>query len=690
MIDIDSLNPEQKSAVCDFRGPMMILAGAGTGKTRVVTYRIAHMLDRGVSPKHIAAMTFTNKAAKEMQDRIGSLVGYKQAKALHISTFHSFCLKILRNYGKCAGLPPKFSLVGTSDQLDLVRRALEERSWTGLYRVDQLHAQIGQCKNELISPLDLAKGILPQQASGCDPELLSAVYAIYERQLQLNRAIDFDDCIFKVVQMLRSHEKIKHRLQSAYQYMLVDEFQDTNMAQFTVLEELAQGSGNICVVGDDDQSIYSWRGAMFETLERFEQTFSGTKIVKLEQNYRCSNIILGAANHVIKNNLRRKEKTLWSQSDINKPIVIAGLDDPAEEARWISEKCLSLMGRAYKPSDIAILYRANAQAKAIELALRECKLVYKTYGGQSFFEKKEVKDFLSYLRLVINPDDHLSLWRIINTPPRGIGLKTQEHIEKLAKVSNCSPFSVMTNLGRAQLPPASRRSIEQFVSLINELCEMPLVSACDCAALGNAILEKSGLLDHCRQGAKNILSRKHKVNNLRSLPRWLEKAAADQQGLHGEVDCYKLLDSLTLGDEQNFSSEDDNPMHISLMTIHASKGLEFPAVFIAGMEEGSLPHKNSIDDGEMQISEERRLFYVALTRAKAELFLSYAALRQSGFKKEEREKSRFLKELPEDGKGLEEQGSTRKDHKEKKREDKKRTLSRLSAIKASLTDGSWD
>ena len=689
MFDIETLNPEQKEAVCNFRGPMMILAGAGTGKTRVVTFRIAHMMERGVLPRHIAAMTFTNKAAKEMKDRIGGLVGHKRAQAPHISTFHSFCLKLLRSYGKYAGLPSKFSLVGTSDQLDLVRRALEEKSWTGLYRVDQLHAQIGQCKNELISPEDLTKGILPKQTE-CDPELLAAVYALYERQLELNRAIDFDDCIFKVVKMLRTHEKIKVKLQAAYQYMLVDEFQDTNAAQFSVLEELALGSGNICVVGDDDQSIYSWRGAMFETLERFERTFSGTKVVKLEQNYRCSNVILGAANHVIKNNLRRKEKTLWSQSDINKPIVIAGLDDPTEEARWISEKCLSLIGRGFKPCDISILYRANAQAKAIELALRECNLFYKTFGGQSFFEKKEVKDFLAYLRLVINPDDHLSLWRIINTPPRGIGLKTQEQIENHAKSKNCSPFAIMANFSDSALPHASKRSIQGFVSLMEELCDMPLATASDCSALGNAILEKSGLLEHCKQGAKNVLSRKHKINNLKSLPKWLEKTAGDQEQERGEVDCYKLLDSLTLGDEQKFNSEEENSMHISLMTIHASKGLEFPAVFIAGMEEGSLPHKNSIEDGDMQIAEERRLFYVALTRAKAELFLSYAAVRQSGFKKEERKKSRFIQELPSDCGALEERSSSRMDQRERKQEVKKRTLSKLSAIRASLTDGSWD
>ena len=688
MIDISTLNPEQYEAVSNYNGPMMILAGAGTGKTRVVTYRIAHMMDRGIQPKHIAAMTFTNKAATEMKERIGGLVGHQKAKALHISTFHSFCLKLLRTYGKYAGLPSKFTLVGTADQLDLVRRALEEKSWAGLYRVDQLHAQIGQCKNELISPGDLANGILPKQTE-CDPELLAAVYALYERQLELNRAIDFDDCIFKVVQMLRTHEKIKNRLQSAYKYMLVDEFQDTNAAQFSVLEELALGSGNICVVGDDDQSIYSWRGAMFETLERFEQTFAGTRIVKLEQNYRCSNVILTAANHVIKNNLHRKEKTLWSKSEINKPLVIAGLDDPSEEARWISEKCLSLLGRGYKPCDIAILYRANAQAKAIELALRECNLFYKTFGGQSFFEKKEVKDFLAYLRLVINPDDHLSLWRIINTPPRGIGLKTQEQVEKLAKSRHCSPFTVMREQSHGELPVGNKKAIDSFVSLLEELCSMPLNTANDCAALGNAILEKSALLEHCKQGAKNVLSRKHKINNLKSLPKWLEKAARDQQEERGEVDCYKLLDSLTLGDELRFNTEEENPMHISLMTIHASKGLEFPAVFIAGMEEGSLPHKNSIEAGDMQISEERRLFYVALTRAKAELFMSYADVRQSGFQKEERKKSRFLKELPM-SQGAVEEHSSRADQIEKKQQEKKRTLTKLSAIRESLQNGSWD
>ena len=650
MIDISSLNPEQREAVSQYKGPMMILAGAGTGKTRVITYRIAYMLDQGVDPKKIVAMTFTNKAAKEMQERIAALVGPKFAKKISISTFHSFCLKILRSNVKLCQLANKFSLVGTSDQLDLLRRSLEEKKWTGLYRPDQLHAQISQCKNYLLTPQDLRQGKIPEglQTEHIDLELLAEVYALYERQLELNRAIDFDDCILKVVKTLENNSEFRASIQESFRYILVDEFQDTNASQFAVLEKIVGNNQNICVVGDDDQSIYSWRGAMFETLERFEKCFKGTKIVKLEQNYRCSNIILNAANAVIKNNLKRKKKTLWSDSKVSRPIILSGSEDSTAEARWIAEKCAVLVGRGYKLNEIAILYRANTQAKLIEMALRECGLHYKTYGGQSFFERKEVKDFLCYVRLVVNPNDHLSLWRIINIPHRGIGLKTQEIIEKLAKELGVSPFKA---LGRPELEsmitPQSFRGVRNFVALMTEFMKMPLDTPQDCVLLGSAILEKTGLLEHVKSGAKNYLAQQHKMNSLKGLPDWMGNAASDLVESQGKVDCIKLLDSLTLGDEQQFAQDEKKFDHISLMTIHRSKGLEFPAIFVTGLEEGCLPHKNSIEEGDLQINEERRLFYVAMTRAKKELFLTYSKMRQNGFQKEKRTKSRFLDELPE-------------------------------------------
>ena len=684
MININTLNPEQKEAVKSFFGPTMILAGAGTGKTRVVTFRIAYMLEQGVDPGKIVALTFTNKAAKEMQERISSLVGVSTAKKLLVSTFHSFCLKLLRSYGEVFGVPKKFTLIGTSDQIDLLRRCLEEKKWSGLYRADQLHAQIGQCKNQLISPSDLKESLGENlRFSGdVDVELLSEVYKLYERQLELNRAIDFDDCIYKVVKVLQNNSSLKEFLQHKYQYYLVDEFQDTNASQFAALEQLVGSDHNICVVGDDDQSIYSWRGAMYETLERFEHTFKGTKIIKLEQNYRCSNVILNAANTLIKNNPERKSKTLWSDSKEQRPIIMSANEDSTAEARWVAEKCLALVGRGYRLNEIALLYRTNTQSKLIEMALRECRLHYKTYGGQSFFERKEVKDFLCYIRLLVNPDDHLSLWRVINVPNRGIGLKTQEQIEKLARTLECSPYEALKKAELEDLlSPRAYSAVKGFVELIEIFRQLPLTSSDDCIALGEKVLSQSGLLEHVKAGAKNYHAQQHKSNSLKSLPEWIGRVAKDYESQKGEVDCVKLLDALTLGDEQSHSKDDEASCHISLMTIHRSKGLEFPAVFVTGLEEGVLPHKNSLNEGEMQIYEERRLFYVAMTRAKRELFISYAKMRQNGFQKERRKTSRFLAELPSNANILM-SGSI--EEKEQIKTTKAQTLGKLSALRSSL------
>ena len=687
MPDINSLNPEQREAACHFRGPTMILAGAGTGKTRVITTRIAWMIAQGVNPRECAAMTFTNKAAKEMRERIAKMTAPAVSKKLTISTFHSFCLQFLRQWPSLFGLSPGFTLVGTGDQQDLVRRALEEKGWTGLYKVDELHYQIGQCKNWLVTVDDLKHGRTPPHLSVQDPELLSVIYSLYERQLTLNRAIDFDDCILKMVVALRKDDELKRRINRRYKYYLVDEFQDTNAGQFAVLEELAREHGNVCVVGDDDQSIYSWRGAMYETLERFEKVFEGTKLIRLEQNYRCTNVILDAANTVIKNNKRRKDKTLWSDSKDQQPIRLTALPDSTAEARYIAEKCLSLFGRGRQGGDIAILYRANNQAKAIELALREARIFYKTYGGQSFFERKEVRDFLAYLRLILSPDDRLALWRIINVPTRGIGLKTQELAEQIAISTGRSPWEVMKDPGSEHsFPPASFKNISSFVSMIEELRTMPLSTPEQCQALGDEIIKRSGLTEHVKKEAKHVLARQHKVNNLMSLPGWISQVAQgiyDEQGsLNGKV----LMDALCLGDEKPGGKEEANETMVSLMTVHASKGLEFPVVFVAGLEEGLMPHKNSLETDD-QVCEERRLFYVALTRAKKELFLSWARIRQSGFQKESRKKSRFLAEMPDDPAIVDIEDDTTEDLNPLKKQEinKQNTANKLSMLRKSLS-----
>lgn len=646
MVDISGLNREQREAVIHFNGPMMILAGAGTGKTRVVTTRIAHMLEVGIAPENIAAMTFTNKAAREMKERIKSLVGSNQAAKLSISTFHSFCLNILRRWPKAAGLNAGFSLLGASDQLDLMRRVIEEKNWHGVFKPDVLLYQIGMCKNALLTPEDLKRGRVPPTLSVQDSDSIYEAYVLYERQLKLNRAIDFDDCILRTVQIFKEDTPERAKLRAQYTYVLVDEFQDTNAAQFAVIEGLASEHRNICVVGDDDQSIYSWRGAMFETIAKFEKVFEGTKIVKLEQNYRCSNVILEAANKVIANNTQRKEKNLWSESRIDFPIVLSSFESQQEEAQWIADTCFSLKMQGYPIKDFAILYRANNQAKGIEMALRDKGLPYKTFGGQSFFERKEIRDFLSYLRLCVQPEDRLALWRVINTPSRGIGLKTQEDIDELAKAKNIPPFRVMEQkLLGSEISDRSRESIADFVEQIQQLSESELNSPADVRELGLRIIGKFKLAEYIKASTKDPMSAFKKLQNLNSLPDWLEKAAGRYVEQHGKLDAKALIDHLTLTDGPQFEREEERS-YISLMTIHAAKGLEFSVVFVAGLEEGALPHHNSFGDPQ-GINEERRLFYVALTRAKERCLLSYAFSRMVGNQRQARQVSRFIAEVPE-------------------------------------------
>ena len=640
-LDLDELNSPQRDAVTTIDGPVMILAGAGTGKTRVITFRLAYMLGAGIPAESIVALSFTNKAAKEMSERVRKLIGGRAKKAW-LGTFHSFCLSLLRRFPSEAGLTSGFSLAGTSDQLDLVRKGLEEKNWAGLYQIDQLHYQIGIAKNHLLTAEDIRSGKAVGKIS-IDHQVLAEVFDLYERQLRLNRVIDFDDCIYKTVLMLRANPRVRERIQREYKYFMVDEYQDTNSAQLAVLELLASPSHDVCVVGDDDQSIYSWRGAMYEVLELFEQLFPGTRLIKLEQNYRCSNVILDAANTVIRNNQRRKEKTLWSASNDNSPIVLSPCEDETAEANLVAEKCISLMGGGLEPRDVGILYRANKQSTAIELALREARLPYRTFGGQSFFERKEVKDYVCYLRLILDTEDRLALWRIINTPNRGIGLKTLERIEEQAKATRKSPFHVMREL--SLLSGKAESAIRAFVQLIDQLLELPRDTAADYEALGLQILKLSGLEQDIRLRTEDGGSRERKLSNLRSLPKWFGTLAAESSDDNGSVDVRGLLDSLALDNDRREDNKDGGN-HISLMTIHAAKGLEFPAVFVIGLEEEQLPHKNSIQDPHA-LCEERRLFYVALTRAKKKLYLSYCLDRNAGYQgKQSRKPSRFLDEVP--------------------------------------------
>ncbi|NRA65743.1 MAG: UvrD-helicase domain-containing protein [Pseudobacteriovorax sp.] len=681
MVDISGLNKEQKLSVETIQGPLMILAGAGTGKTRVITYRIGHMITRGVPAEAIVALTFTNKAAREMKERVKDLVG-DAAKQVTVGTFHSFCIRILRRFSKEAELDKFFSLAGTSDQIDLVRRSLDEKGWSGLYKPEEILTRISNAKNALLSPENILEA--DQKLDDPDPNFLQAVYHIYERQLTLNRVIDFDDCILKVAKLLSNRPDVLELIQEELTHFLVDEFQDTNFAQLKILELLAARHRNICVVGDDDQSIYSWRGAMVETLDRFESIFPEVKLVKLEQNYRCTDLILNAANEVIRNNSGRKDKTLWSTNKSEEYISLASKQDDTEEAKWIAEKCFGLLGRGYKLKDIGILYRANAQARSIEIALRERNLGYKVFGGSSFFERKEVKDFLAYLKMTVDPSDRMSFFRIINTPSRGIGIKTLEKIEAACKEFGKSPFEVLQE-NLAGLTGKSLESTKTFVDQIESGSTWPISTPEEMEKTGNELISLFGLDKDIKQKTSHEGARKRKLESLHRLPSWIRGLAENQLEDKGDLNILDLLDRLMLSDEPKEKDELGNDNYISLMTIHASKGLEFPAVFVCGIEDDLLPHKNSFETPH-GLSEERRLFYVALTRAKFKLHLSYARERFSSFQKQSRKPSRFLKELPETGVITDAQASQLRGF-ETEAQRKEKSMGRLSSLRQSLKEG---
>jgi DNA helicase-2/ATP-dependent DNA helicase PcrA len=677
MVDLSQLNAEQYDAVTQINGPVMIIAGAGTGKTRVITYRMTHMLNHGIDGSRIVALTFTNKAAKEMKERLHELVG-KRSKGIFIGTFHSYCLRILREFPDLIGLDARFSLAGTSDQVDLIRKAIEEKGWQGLYRPEDLLTRISSAKNALLLPHEITDDFADK-----DPAVLAVIYDLYERQLKLNRVIDFDDCIFKAALLLKHNPEVREKLQERWTHFLVDEFQDTNFAQLYVLEYLASTHKNICVVGDDDQSIYSWRGAMVETLDRFEETFTGTRLIKLEQNYRCSNVILNAANKVIRNNTGRKNKTLWSASKNEDPITLASHVDDVAEAKWIALRIFGQLGKGRKPKEVGILYRANAQARALELALRENKISYKIYGGSSFFERKEVKDFLCYFRLSVNPNDRLAFWRVINTPSRGIGLKTLEKIEAKAKETNLSPFEVLSQ----ELVPLDQKvaaAARHFTDVLRSIQSAPLSDGAELEERGRRIIKEFGLEDEIKLKTSHEGSRRRKLDSLKRLPTWIKELAESRIEEKGQLQLIDLLDQLSMDADGANEKDKGNDNHVSLMTIHGSKGLEFPIVFVCGLEEDQLPHKNS-RDSELGLSEERRLFYVALTRAKEKLHLTYARERFSQFKKSERKPSRFLEELPAEGLISELDAAKREQVQEM---DKKQVnMARLSNLKSQLKMG---
>ena len=643
MFDINSLNPQQRDAVRHTEGPLLLLAGAGSGKTRVITCRIAHLLQQGVSATQILAMTFTNKAAREMQERVEQMVGIDAARGMTISTFHSLCVRILKAHIERLGYKKNFSIYPASDQQQLVRRLLKEQYSEATGKdADQVLWQISDAKNRLIGPADY-------RASGSNPvsHWVARVYPRYQRELKAFNAVDFDDLLMLAVRLLEEHDDLLEHYRHRFRYQMVDEYQDTNPVQYRLLKLLAGGHGNLCVVGDDDQSIYGFRGADVNIILNFEKDYAGTRLIKLEQNYRSTGNILAAANAVIKHNPKRKEKALWTADGAGSAIDYRLCEDDEDEARQVMERIHAVRydkQLAYR--DFAVLYRTNSQSRAFEEQFRYENIPYVLIGGQQFFERKEVKDVIAYLKVLVNPFDEVNLLRILNYPRRGIGTTSADRLIRYSAEQNQPLWQVLQQSEVVEeLNQKTHDAISGFVQMLERYrlrfrnpLQMPetLRELLKELKLDDEIYRQEGDLGRARRRLENM----EEVGN--ALANYLERE--ERPSLSGFIDKVSLLDEEKPGgnDKEKKLAEDA----VILMSLHASKGLEFPEVFLVGMEEGFLPHKKSIHET-FDIDEERRLCYVGITRAQQHLSLLGASRRRKFGKLEQRDPSRFLMEIPE-------------------------------------------
>ena len=631
---LKGLNDKQYEAVVNTEGPCLVIAGAGSGKTKVLTHKIAYLIqEKNIAPWNILAITFTNKAANEMKERIASLVG-EQAKDLWMGTFHSICVKILRSHIDRIGFNSSFIIFDSSDQRTLIKRCIKELNLDDKMFSDRgVQSEISNVKNEMLEPDQYALRV----KGDFRKEKISEIYEKYQRYLKENNAIDFDDIINFTIKILNENPDIKEYYSNKFKYVLVDEYQDTNKAQFTLVKLFAENNGNITVVGDNDQGIYSFRGADISNILNFERDFKGTKIIKLEQNYRCTGNILKIANSVIKNNETKYEKKLWTENEVGNLPKIYSASDEYDEGRFIVEQIEHLRRQdGYKYSDFAVLYRMNTQSRAIEQILSREGIPYKVVGGLKFFERKEIKDIVCYLRLIQNPMDNLSLIRIINEPKRGIGKASLDKIQDLAIENETSMYEIIKNADMYMLNRVFLNSRE-FVNTIEELRakkdEMRV------SELIKTTLKKTGYMDALKE-EKTIESE----NRIENLEEFLTVAMEFEKE---EVDnsLSNFLEGMTLSSD--IDNVDDTQESVTLMTLHSAKGLEFPVVFLVGMEEGIFPGYKSIGD-ESALEEERRLCYVGITRAKENLFLSCSKQRTTFGSTTHNMVSRFIEEIPED------------------------------------------
>jgi len=629
------LNESQREAVCHGDGPLLVFAGAGSGKTRALTYRIAYLIEAcGVAPESILAVTFTNKAAGEMKERIRTLIG-DRAAALWAGTFHSMCARMLRRHGRAIKVEPNFVIFDTPDQMALIKEALS------VVDVDQkefkppdVHQRISAAKNELIGPTEFRR-----TRKGPFDEIVGRAYRIYQEKLAQNNALDFDDLIMRAVQLLREAPEVREHYQDRFGYVLVDEYQDINFAQYTLVKLLGEKHRNVCVVGDDDQSIYGWRGADVGIILDFEKDYPDAHVVKLEQNYRSTQRILECANEVIAPNRGRAPKRLWTDAEPGESVTVYEAVNEQEEAHYVAS-CISRAvqerGRAYR--DFAILYRTNAQSRVLEEAFLTQGLPYRIVGGVRFYERREIKDLIAYLRVLLNPADSVSLRRIINVPTRGIGDKTVAVLDRLAYENAGSLLEACRAAqGSAELSARAQAAVERFERMIARLSEQ--AQRLTVTKLTNNVLEQSGYLEMLeKDGTAESAARAENLKEFLSLTQKFEQS-------HEEASLSAFLEHVAL--LSDIDESDDSENAVAMMTLHSAKGLEFPVVFMVGLEENIFPHQRSMRD-ERELAEERRLCYVGLTRAQEQVTLTHCRRRTIYGQTQECEPSRFLKNLPEE------------------------------------------
>ncbi len=646
---LDELNEPQRQAVTHKDGPIMIIAGAGSGKTKVLTTRIAHLLGHHhVDSFNILALTFTNKAAKEMKERVERTLGNNEARNLYIGTFHSVFARILRGEANKIGYPVSFTIYDTDDAKSVIKTVLKEMELDDkFYKPNLVYNRISSAKNSLISPAEyLNDTALQQEDARANRPSLGKIYDAYNKRCFKNGAMDFDDLLFKMYELLKYHPEALSKYQRKFKYIMIDEYQDTNTSQYEIIKLLGAMHENICVVGDDAQSIYSFRGATIENILQFERDYDDVTIVKLEQNYRSTKSILNVANVVISNNKNQLPKTLWTDKGDGEKIKLVRTATDNEEGKYVADSIQEeKLRNHFFNNEFAILYRTNAQSRSYEESLRRMNIPYRIYGGLSFYQRKEVKDFIAYLRVVINPSDEEALKRIINYPVRGIGKTSMDKAVLAANTNDITLWQVLEKASLYGFKAGTLEAINNFVQMIRMFqSELQKRNAYDLAIIigKSTFIVKELFNDKTTEGVARYENVQELLNSIKE---FIETPMNEEDGEVGDKGLGTYLQQISLITDADNSKEDADT--VKLMTIHAAKGLEFSCVFVGGLEETLFPSGMSINTRE-ELEEERRLFYVAITRAKKRLWLTYANARYRFGQLQQNEPSRFLEEMPED------------------------------------------